>query len=90
MKDEDQCRAMWDDTYVSEEGLKDYVREIRWVLNDDAEAPQLVETVRGRGCRFPPAITTSLVQDLKFNVRTRLACKARMPRSVFRTASGRA
>jgi DNA-binding winged helix-turn-helix (wHTH) protein len=56
-KDE-PLRAVWGETLVSDEGLRDYLREIRQALGDDAEAPRFVETVRGRGYRFLPAVTT--------------------------------
>lgn len=49
--------AVWGETLVSEEGLRDYLREIRRALGDDAEAPCFVETVRGRGYRFLPTVT---------------------------------
>lgn len=51
-------RAVWGETQVSEEGLRDYLREIRRALGDDAEAPRFVETVRGRGYRFLATIST--------------------------------
>jgi DNA-binding winged helix-turn-helix (wHTH) protein len=41
-------RAVWRETLVSEEGLRDYIREIRRALQDDADAPRFIETVRGR------------------------------------------
>lgn len=49
---EELLRAVWGETLVSDEGLRDYLREIRQALNDDAGAPRFVETVRGRGYRF--------------------------------------
>jgi DNA-binding winged helix-turn-helix (wHTH) protein len=63
-------RAVWGETRVSEEGLRDYVREIRQALQDDAEVPQFVETVQGRGYRFLPAVTTQPVQSSKFRVQS--------------------
>lgn len=45
-------RAVWGATRVSDEGLRDYMCEIRHALHDDASAPRFVETVRGRGYRF--------------------------------------
>jgi DNA-binding winged helix-turn-helix (wHTH) protein len=46
--------AVWGDTHVSDEGLRDYLREIRKALGDDATSPRFVETVHGRGYRFLP------------------------------------
>ena len=45
-------RVIWGEIQVSEEGLRDYIREIRQALQDNAAAPRFVETVRGRGYRF--------------------------------------
>lgn len=55
---EELLQAVWGETLVSEEGLRDYLREIRQALGDDAGAPQFVETVRGRGYRFIAAVST--------------------------------
>jgi TolB-like protein/DNA-binding winged helix-turn-helix (wHTH) protein/lipopolysaccharide biosynthesis regulator YciM len=60
--------AVWGETQVSEEGLRDYLREIRQALGDEADAPRFVETVRGRGYRFLPSITTQPVQSAKLQV----------------------
>lgn len=57
MKKDELLRTVWGDTQVSEDGLRDYLREIRHALHDDAEAPRFVETVRGRGYRFLPSTT---------------------------------
>ena len=43
---------VWPDLYVNEGQVKGYIRDLRKALNDDAEAPQFIETVRGRGYRF--------------------------------------
>ncbi|MBI3249631.1 MAG: AAA family ATPase [Deltaproteobacteria bacterium] len=61
-------RAVWGETQVSEEGLRDYLREIRQALGDDATTPQFVETVRGRGYRFFPVTAIHPVQSAKFQV----------------------
>jgi DNA-binding winged helix-turn-helix (wHTH) protein len=45
-------RAIWGETHVSEEGLRDYIREIRKALNDNPAFPRFVETALGRGYRF--------------------------------------
>jgi DNA-binding winged helix-turn-helix (wHTH) protein len=58
--------AIWGDTQVSEGGLRDYLREIRHALGDDATSPRFVETVHGRGYRFLPA--TSPVASSQYPV----------------------
>lgn len=49
---EELVRAVWPDTHVGEGLLRGYVRELRNVLGDDAEAPRFIETVPRRGYRF--------------------------------------
>jgi DNA-binding winged helix-turn-helix (wHTH) protein len=68
VKKDELVRAVWGEKRVSEEGLRDYLREIRQALGDDATAPRFVATVRGRGYRFLPAVTTAPVQGSKFPV----------------------
>jgi adenylate cyclase len=43
---------VWRGTHVSEASVKDYVKELRHVLDDDANTPRYIETVRGRGYRY--------------------------------------
>ena len=43
---------VWPDTHVTEDSVKDYVRKIRKILNDDARRPRFIETARGMGYRF--------------------------------------
>ena len=43
---------LWPETHVTEALVKDYVRKIRKVLNDDAERPHFIETARGMGYRL--------------------------------------
>jgi DNA-binding winged helix-turn-helix (wHTH) protein len=50
-------QAIWGETHVSEEGLRDYIREIRKALSDSAESPRFVETALGRGYRFIAPLT---------------------------------
>lgn len=64
---EEILRAVWSKTVVSAGGLKVCIREIREALGDNAETPQFIETVRGRGYRFiatlsptPPVISHQL------------------------------
>ena len=44
--------AVWPNTHVTEDLVKDYVRKIRRILGDDAQQPRFIETVRGMGYRF--------------------------------------
>ncbi|MEW6300682.1 MAG: winged helix-turn-helix domain-containing protein [Thermodesulfobacteriota bacterium] len=44
--------AVWGDTHVSEDGLRDYIRELRQALADDPRTPRSIETVHGRGYRL--------------------------------------
>jgi DNA-binding winged helix-turn-helix (wHTH) protein/tetratricopeptide (TPR) repeat protein len=49
--------AVWPDTNVSEAAMTVCIRELRQALEDDAQAPRFIETVRGRGYRFIPPVT---------------------------------
>src|SRR5262245_56356249 len=49
--------AVWAVPYVSDTALAACIREIRRALDEQAHAPQFVETVRGRGYRFLAAVT---------------------------------
>jgi DNA-binding winged helix-turn-helix (wHTH) protein/predicted ATPase len=63
-------RAVWSKTVVSSGGLKVCIREIRKALGDNAETPQFIETVSGRGYRFiaPVAAGAAPVSSSKFQV----------------------
>lgn len=50
--------AVWPDTNVSEAAMTVCIRELRQALEDDAQSPQFIETVRGRGYRFIAPVTT--------------------------------
>src|SRR5215813_6626269 len=54
---EELQNAVWLDTYVSEGLLRGYVRELRSVLGDDANAPRFIETISRRGYRFLASTT---------------------------------
>jgi len=45
-------KAVWPDAHVGEGVLRGYIRDLRVVLGDDAEAPRFIETVARRGYRF--------------------------------------
>ena len=49
---EELLRDVWEGRIVSDSGLRLCVREIRAALGDNAESPQYLETVTGRGYRF--------------------------------------
>src|ERR1700730_5471093 len=44
--------AVWQETYVNPEGLRQYILEIRKVLGDRPNNPEFVKTVPKRGYRF--------------------------------------
>jgi TolB-like protein/Flp pilus assembly protein TadD len=79
--------AIWGETLVSEDGLRDYLREIRQALGDDAEAPRFVQTVRGRGYRFLPAITTQPVESHKSKVTSQNSEPTPNPQSLIPSAT---
>jgi DNA-binding winged helix-turn-helix (wHTH) protein len=56
---EELQKAIWANTYISESLLRGYVRELREVLGDEAEAPRFIETIPRRGYRFLAALTTA-------------------------------
>ena len=49
-------RAVWPDTHVGEGSLRGYVRDLRGLLGDDAEAPRFIETVARLGYRFVASV----------------------------------
>ena len=44
--------AVWQDVWVSEGLIKEYVHDLRQALEDDPKQPKYIETVHGRGYRF--------------------------------------
>lgn len=44
--------VVWQDVFVSEGLIKEYVHDLREALDDDPKQPRFIETVRGRGYRF--------------------------------------
>jgi DNA-binding winged helix-turn-helix (wHTH) protein len=62
-------RAIWGEIQVSEDGLRDYIREIRKALSDNSASPRFVETALGRGYRFvAPLRFTTRVESHKSQV----------------------
>jgi len=55
---------VWPDTHVTEALVKDYVRKLRRILDDDPRQPHFIETVRGMGYRFVGGVSISGVDDL--------------------------
>ncbi len=55
---------VWPDTHVTEDLVKDYVRRLRRILDDDPSQPRFIETVRGLGYRFVGSVSTPGVDDL--------------------------
>src|SRR6185369_7100299 len=55
---------VWPGTYVSDSVLKDCVRQLRQVLNDDAKSPQFIETSHRRGYRFIASVVENKATEL--------------------------
>ncbi|MGE0681236.1 MAG: AAA family ATPase [Candidatus Binatia bacterium] len=51
--------TVWADARVSEALPKDYIQELRKILDDDPKSPRFIETVHGRGYRFIALVTTA-------------------------------
>lgn len=57
--------AVWETPYVSDAALAACIRELRRALDDTAQTPQCLETVRGRGYRFlAPVVPVPAVAPL--------------------------
>jgi hypothetical protein len=57
-------QILWPDTFVSDGSLTILIAEIRDVLNDDAEQPQFIRTVRRFGYGFCAPVSTQDVSPL--------------------------
>jgi DNA-binding winged helix-turn-helix (wHTH) protein len=55
---EELLKAVWQRPYVSEGLLRGYIRELRGVLGDEAQAPRFIETATRRGYRFISSVIT--------------------------------
>jgi DNA-binding winged helix-turn-helix (wHTH) protein len=51
--------AVWGTQYVSDAALASCIRDIRQALGEQAQTPQFLETVRGRGFRFLASVGTA-------------------------------
>jgi predicted ATPase/DNA-binding winged helix-turn-helix (wHTH) protein len=49
-------QSVWPDTFVGDAVLKDCIRQLRDVLEDDPKSPKFIETVHRRGYRFIAAV----------------------------------
>src|SRR5271154_3260741 len=49
---EELLDAVWPNTHIQPEGLKNQILYIRRVLNDDPKRPRFIETLPRRGYRF--------------------------------------
>ncbi|MFO1351712.1 MAG: winged helix-turn-helix domain-containing protein [Gammaproteobacteria bacterium] len=54
---DDLLDVLWQGRYVSEELIRDYVRDLRKALGDDSGSPRYIETLRRRGYRYLGGIT---------------------------------
>ena len=43
---------LWPDSYVTEGMVREYIHDLRQVLNDDPKNPDYIQTVHGRGYRY--------------------------------------
>ncbi len=55
---------VWPGVTVGDAALTTVVKELRQALGDSAQAPEWIETVRGKGYRFGKAVTNSPVEGL--------------------------
>jgi predicted ATPase len=83
--------TVWADTRVSEALPKDYIQELRKILNDDPKSPRFIETVHGRGYRFIAPLTTAPPPPFSLESRVqRLASEQQnVPRSTVQTLDPR-
>lgn len=56
--------AIWGTQYVSDAALASCIRDIRQALGEQAQTPQFLETVRGRGFRFLAPVSTAAALPL--------------------------
>jgi DNA-binding winged helix-turn-helix (wHTH) protein len=57
-------QAVWGEAYMSESLLRRYIRELRAVLGDEAQAPRFIATVLRRGWRFVAPVTVAAAPPL--------------------------
>jgi DNA-binding winged helix-turn-helix (wHTH) protein/tetratricopeptide (TPR) repeat protein len=64
--------AVWPETHVSQEVLKQYIRGIRKALGDDAESPTFVATFPRRGYQFVAQVGDEALPDRRAAPRRRI------------------
>ena len=64
---------LWPETYVQPQVLRTYVLELRKLLGDQAENPQFIRTVRGRGYWFIAQVEDGARYTADVGVRGRAA-----------------
>lgn len=57
---EELLEALWTNVFVQPEVLKGHVRALRAALEDDADNPRFVQTLRGHGYRFVAPLKSAL------------------------------
>ena len=57
---EELLEALWTNVFVQPEVLKGHVRALRAALEDDADNPRFVQTLRGHGYRFVAPLKSTL------------------------------
>lgn len=77
VRKEELIRAVWPDTFVTEDVLTKAISELRRALDDDAKRPQFIETIPKRGYRLiapdvsklggPPAVSEPQVEPKDVN-----------------------
>jgi DNA-binding winged helix-turn-helix (wHTH) protein/predicted negative regulator of RcsB-dependent stress response len=60
-------KAVWGSTAVSDGLLRNYIRDVRQALGDDASSPRFIETLPRRGVRFLPKVTVESVASAEPN-----------------------
>ena len=81
---EQLIRAVWADTFVTDDVLTRAVSELRRILKDDAKQPHIIETISKNGYRLIALVQRS--QDTTATVSTGLPAYVRKRRTI---ASGR-
>jgi len=56
-------KAVWPDTFVTQDSLKRCVSMLRRALDDDARHPQIIETVRKRGYRIVAPVQRQVLAE---------------------------
>ena len=57
-------KAVWPDTFVTQDSIKRCVSALRRALDDDAQHPQIIETIRKRGYRLVAPVQRQFPAEL--------------------------